>query len=42
MPKSMRNIEKYADNETYVVPENAHIVVLFGKIFLFESILKNF
>jgi hypothetical protein len=25
MPKSMRNLLKYADNETYVMPENAHM-----------------
>jgi hypothetical protein len=25
MPKSMRNLLKYAHNETYVMPENAQI-----------------
>ncbi len=25
MPKSIKNVEKYSNNATYVMPENAHI-----------------
>jgi hypothetical protein len=32
MPKSMRNLLKYAHNETYVMPENAHMYCFLNKI----------